>query len=261
MNKIVSELLEKLQIRNGDVIHVASDLTKLAYISYVTYGERLSPDDILDALMDAVGECGTIVIPTYNWDFCKGISFDYYETPSKTGSLGSAALRRDDFIRTKHPIYSYAVWGKDSKELFDLNNNTAFGRDSVLGYLHDKNALNILIGIDYNKGFTFAHYAEEQIGVPYRYQKTFVADYKDQNGNVEKRSYQMYVRNLDMNVVSGTRTQLLGREFEKLGIGITFYVCGQIPVRTVHLGDAYPIIVNDIKNNKSRKICEYEGQD
>lgn len=261
MNGLVDELIGKLELYPGAVVQIASDMTQFAYLYLLEEKKKLDLNEVIDRVIEVIGEEGTLVIPTYNWDFCKGIAFDYNETKGKTGALGNIALQRKDFVRTHHPIYSYAVWGKDADLLYKLDNKTSFGKDSVLGYLHRKNAYNILIGIDYNKGFTFGHYVEEQEGVIYRYQKNFTAEYIDENGKCSERTYQMYVRNLDMDVISGTRTQLLGREFEKRGLAKTDYVAEKIQIHKVHLGDAYPIIADDILNNKSRKLCEYRGQD
>ncbi len=260
MSKLIDELLDKMELYSGAVVQIASDITGFAYQYYLEEKRPLDINQILDGIIESIGVQGTLILPTYNWDFCKGIPFDYNTTPCKTGAMSAVALKRADFKRTHHPIYSYAVYGKDAELLYHFNNITSFGSDSVLGYLHKKNAYNIIIGIDYNKGFTFAHYVEEQVGVKYRYQKNFTAQYTDEFGNSEERTYQMYVRDLDLDVISGTRTQLLGRRFEELGLAKTAYVADKIPLHMVHLGDAYPIIEDDIVNNRSRKICEYKGQ-
>ena len=64
----------------------------------------------LDAIIEKVGPEGTILIPCFNWDFCKGKKFNYLETPPQIGSLPKIAFKREDFKRTKHPIYSFLVW-------------------------------------------------------------------------------------------------------------------------------------------------------
>lgn len=260
MSTILEELIDEMELYEGAVVQIASDMTKFAYLYYMQEKKPLDINEMLDIIINRIGTEGTLILPTYNWDFCKGIPFDYYNTPCKTGALSAAALKRKDFVRTHHPIYSYAVWGKDADKLYHFNNVTSFGKDSVLGYLHEKNAYNILIGIDYNKGFTFGHYVEEQVGVIYRYQKNFTAPYTDEFGNTEERTYQMYVRDLDMDVVSGTRTQLLGRDFEQAGLAKAKLIQDKIPLYMTHLGDIYSIVEHDIRYNKSRKFCEYRGQ-
>ena len=102
-------------IKRGDTVLLTSDITDL-YLQCQEHGEQFDPNILLDKFQEAVGEEGTLLIPTYNWGFCKGKTFNYLRTPSKTGAIGNAALRRKDFVRTKHPIYSFAVWGKDADE-------------------------------------------------------------------------------------------------------------------------------------------------
>ena len=42
---------------------------------------------IIDNLIEKIGESGTLLLPTYNWDFCKGIEFNYKKTLSLSGIL------------------------------------------------------------------------------------------------------------------------------------------------------------------------------
>ena len=119
-----------LKIEKGDVVLLTSDITDL-FLQCQDNGEILDVNILLDHFKEAVGEEGTLLIPTYNWGFCQGKPFDYKKTPSKTGAIGNAALRRKDFIRTKHPIYSFAVWGKDADKLVAMDNIESWFRLSL----------------------------------------------------------------------------------------------------------------------------------
>ena len=111
MSKYISyqELPSLMGLEKGDIVLLSSDITDL-YIQCKKNGEKLDLNILLDKFQEAIGEEGTLLIPTYNWIFCEGRTFDYKKTPSKTGVIGDAALKRKDFKRTKHPIYSFAVW-------------------------------------------------------------------------------------------------------------------------------------------------------
>ena len=87
------------------------DIKKIL-IHYKKQKEKLNPNLILDSVLSKIGDDGTLLLPTFNWDFCNGKEFNYFKTPSKSGSLTKVALSRNDFIRTKNPIYSFAVSGK-----------------------------------------------------------------------------------------------------------------------------------------------------
>ena len=91
----------------------------------------------------------------YNWDFCEGLGFHYHKTKSRVGSLGNICIKRKDFRRSKNPIYSFAVFGKDQKKICELEHKSCFGLDSPFGYLIKNKGKNVFIGIDYKKAFSF----------------------------------------------------------------------------------------------------------
>lgn len=255
------DIIENAAICLGDILFISSD-TRILTLQEFRKNPKLDFEKYLngfiDALIKQVGPNGTILFPTYNWDFCNGIPFDSVTTPSKTGSLGTIALHRDDFSRTQHPLYSFAVWGKDKEMLCSLTNQSSFGSDGPFAYLHQKNVKNIIIGVDYQHCFTYVHYVEEMLKAPYRYLKVFVAPYIDKNGTTSIREYSMYVRDLDLDVLATINP--LGEELEKKGVVKKYEIAG-IPVRVLRFGEVHPYIEHDILENRSRKLCTYIGQE
>lgn len=250
------EIVNQLEIKKGDIILVSSDIRKLMLDS-LRHKEKFDINRFIDSIINAVGDDGTVLVPTYNWDFCKGITFDYHNTPSKTGSLGSAALARTDFKRSKHPIYSFAIWGKDKEILCQMDYSSSFGTDSIFAYLHNNKAKNLVIDTPIANCCTFAHYVEENSGmVAYRYKKLFVADYIDENNNLTKKSYEMFVRDLDLDVQNIGPSE---QDFLEKGIGKSKDVNGS-HFFLFDFDEAYQMIYDDIKNNRSRKICSFKGQ-
>lgn len=248
----------RLDIDKGDVLLVSSDLKGLLFQALEQHDDR-DLNIFLESLMEAVGDEGTILLPTFNWDFCKGITFDYYRTPGRTGSLGKVALKRKDFIRTRHPIYSFAVWGKDAGRLYEMENKDSFGQDSPFAYLKNVKAKNLFIDVSYQDSFTFAHYVEEWEGaVPYRYVKNFTAGYVDEHGREEVRTYSMFVRDLDKNV-HVTINPMAG-QFAAAG-AVKAYEINGVDFRLLELDQAYELMKEDILHNRSRNLCTYSGQE
>ena len=70
-------------------------------------------------------------------------------------------------------MYNYAVSGPNAEYICNLHQSTAWGDDSVLGYLVNNNSYGLGINID-PKIFNWLviHYCEEDSKVPYRYFKT-----------------------------------------------------------------------------------------
>lgn len=244
-------------LKPGDEIMISSDVKRLLY-DCVTREDDTDMNVLLDSIIDIIGPTGTILIPTFNWDFCKGKTFDYRRTPCKTGSIGKAALKRTDFKRTKHPIYSFAVWGAGKDELCALENKSSFGADSPFTYCRDHNVKNYFIDVECQHSFTFVHYVEEQVGIKYRYIKDFTAGYIDENGVESQRTYSMNVRDLDLEIF--ITIYPFEEEFIQKGISRRFQVNG-IDYKVVEMGKSYPVIAEDVKNNRSRRICTYTNQE
>ena len=243
-------------LNEGDVVLISSDVTRLFTISHENF-EIFDINVFIDEIKKVVGETGTILFPTYNWDYCHNVPFNYKKTRSQTGIMGQVAMKRPDFKRTKHPIYSFAVCGKDQELLCNMNNITSFGPDSPFAYLEKVKARNIIIDVPYNHCFTFMHYIEQKTGVIYRYEKTFSVDYTDEKGIKDLRSYSMYVRNLDMDVVNDMTK--MGELFEAKGISNVQIING-IEFKNVDMAPCAPLIENDIRFNRSKNICRFKGQ-
>jgi len=241
---------------------------KLTFTS-MRNGERFDRDKFLEAILDTIGEEGTLLIPTFNWDFCHGVAFDYHKTPCKTGTLGTVALRHPAFRRTQHPLYSFAVAGKDQQLLCQMQNVSSFGDDSPFGYLERCHGKSVLIDLHYTDCFTFVHHCEEVCGVnTYRFQKTFTAQYIDAEGHESTRSYSMLVRSYEL--YEETDLTLIGEKMENpsafdgisdMPAAARLVMLNDIPYRLVDLAAAAPIIKDDIRHNASRGLCRHKLQD
>ena len=237
------KFVEKLNISSGNIIFIASDISKLAYEAQEN-DIVFNINEFIDAITNKIGNEGTLILPVYNWDFCKNIPFDYNKTIGKTGYLGNAALKRNDFIRTKHPIYSFAVWGKDKHYLASIDNIHAFGKNTVYQYLIDNHATNIAINVNFNDHYTICHQIEQLVGVPYRYNKYFKGDYIDVNNNISKKTYSMSVRYLELSL-SGDAVELYNEMLDKK---IAYeQKIGSHTVSYIDIAKSVAVIENDIK--------------
>ncbi|MDR1137068.1 MAG: AAC(3) family N-acetyltransferase [Synergistaceae bacterium] len=249
-------IVDHLDIERGDSLHISSDI-RLIMRSAGKNGEMFDIGELINSFQRKLGTEGTLIFPTFNWDFCKGLPFDYRKTLCMTGSLGQAALRRDDFARTAHPMYSFAVWGKDKDLLCGLRNKSGFGHDSPFAYLNE-NAKGLMFSLPFSKGFTFNHFVEEISGhVTYRYMKDFTAEYIDDDGKSNVRTYSMFVRDLDLDVKNAT--WFMASHLKELGVMNSYEVNGS-EFHVFKFSETYEPVLRDILYNRSRKICTYIGQ-
>ncbi|MFM6203869.1 AAC(3) family N-acetyltransferase, partial [Planktothrix sp.] len=100
-------------ISQGDTVLIHSSL-KRTLKNLMKQEQKISPEVILDSFLEAVGLSGTLLLPLFNFDFTKGIAFDYRNTPSQMGVLTEVARIHPNAIRTGHPIYSFAIIGHNS---------------------------------------------------------------------------------------------------------------------------------------------------
>lgn len=246
-----------LDINDGDTIFVSSD-SKILLYEALKNKEKPDLNQFIDGLIDAVGDDGTIIFPTYNWDFCGGIRFDYHKTKCETGSLGTVALKRTDFKRTKHPIYSFAVYGKYQEKLCSLDNTDSFGLDSPFAFFKDNNVKNYIIDVTLQHCLTYVHFVEEHSKcAKYRYLKNFTAEYTDENGFTAEKTYSMFVRDLDLDVevtVNPIESDFINQGVEKI------FQVNNSTIKRIMLGDAYNILLDDIVHNRAKKLCTYIGQ-
>ena len=251
-------------IQKGDILDVSSDLKEIILFCR-RHNEIFDANKVLDSLKEAVGNEGTLLIRAWNWDFCHNLGFDINKSASQVGALGNIAMNRKDFMRTQHPIYSFMVWGKHAEKLVSLTNKSSFGSDSPFGFLTNNNGKQFMYGSDMYNSLTYVHFVEEQVGVHYRYLKDFTDKYVDKNGVCSIKTYSMNVRDLDLNIRMFSRktAHLFQQTFEDLFTTEGILKKSQhenVFIGLLELKKAYRFIEDDIKHNRSKKICLYNGQ-
>jgi len=245
VHKDLIKFLDTLDVQKGNTIYISSDITSIL-LFHKKKGIAFIPNDLIEYFLARIGSEGNLLFPTFNWGFCRGKEFKYKDTPSDTGSLAKIAMNREDFIRTKHPIYSFVVKGKDQEILYNLDDESGWGPNSLFAYFHKNRSKNLFIGIDYKNGFTFDHYAEETVGVNYRYYKYFIGDYTDRYGLKSTKKYKMYVRDLEKKIITGINKKLddiliKKNAYEK-------YYFNNIPFGIIDMKISGDVMIEDIKN-------------
>ena len=241
----------ELGILPGSVLLVTADLTRLAMVSARKDG-GFDPGRLIDRLQQHLGKEGTLAIAAYNFNLINGGNYDVKRTLPVTGSLAVAALRRDDFCRTSNALHSFLVWGKYAETLCSMDNTGSFAADSPFAFMLDKDASMLMIDTGVSEAFTFTHHVEEVTGVNYRGFREIVINYSDRMGRVEKKIFSLYAKKPGWTMALEKLEALLTAK----GVVKTYMVNG-IPFQLVRLQDAFPLIREDILNNKARSIARF----
>lgn len=245
--------VDQFKIKKGERIWLSSDVIKLA-LQFRKEGLKFDGSALIDAFQDAVGEEGTLLLPTFSFEFSNKGRYDIKRTKGTTGVLGNIALGREDFSRTRHPMHSFAVWGKDKKALVSMNNRNSFGVDSPFGYCIRKHVKQIIIGTDYVHAMTFVHYAEVVCNVPYRFSKSFTGMYVDEDSTEGMRTYDYAARILE--IKPEEQFNKIGTILETKDVSKRLNVYG-LECYDVDLAQSFPIICSDIILNQCRNIYDF----
>jgi aminoglycoside 3-N-acetyltransferase len=170
----IYEIAKELNLKKGEVIYLASDITRLANIAR-NNNEQFNPKQFLETFTGVIGEKGTLLIPTFNYNLKKKSHFEILRTQPITGILAQYALKTPEFIRTYNALHSFAVWGKHAKDLSEIQNESSFSEESPFGFLFHKKAIMVAVDLDLQSSLTFTHYTEEQEKVNYRKWKKYKA--------------------------------------------------------------------------------------
>lgn len=165
--KVITPLLNDLKnigIREGDLIIVHSSFKSLGL------GDG-SPADAAATLIEAVGGDGTVMMPAFTYSY-SGIwnvkPFNPDTTPGHGNGVLSETLRRyPGALRSGHPTYSVAAFGKYAEILTNnKENSAALGEGSSYSQANSLGAKILLIGVGNNRN-SMLHYAEAASGLPY----------------------------------------------------------------------------------------------
>ncbi|UCB56967.1 MAG: AAC(3) family N-acetyltransferase [Candidatus Omnitrophota bacterium] len=216
--KDIVDKLEKLKVRRGDDIYVAS-------FTPILGREPNILEHTIDALIEIVGASGTVVMPTFNWDYCRGEIFNPETTPSQVGVLTEIFRKRPGVLRSLTPPWcTFAAIGKYAKDIVNVRGTSPFGIDSIAQFLYEINVKYVLLGCPYKDAVIHTHWLEEKYEVPYRYWKQFKGKVMTNGKTITDVSY-MYARNLEINadIDPGHLTELFDRtdkvKIERLGLG------------------------------------------
>lgn len=217
----VMNAFKKIGLQKGQVIMVHTSLSKLGFVCG-------GPQIIIEALLECVGEEGTIVMPTQSWknldpemgvhweepkEWWQAIrdnwpAYDKNITPTNTmGAVAEMFRKWPGAKRSDHPARSVAAVGKYADYItsnHDLSN--IFGEGSPIAKIYELNGHVLLLGVDYDKNTSF-HLADVRAEYPGKHMET---DYSAMmvNGKREWVSYETLY-------VDGEDFIEMGKDFEK----------------------------------------------
>jgi aminoglycoside 3-N-acetyltransferase len=221
--------------------------TLLVHSSYKSFGDvEGGPQTVIQALEAALGPEGTLIMPTFNFDFNKGEPWDVRTTPSKMGILTELVRNDPRARRVFHPFYSFAILGKHAAMLGSLRYKSSYERNSLFGKLRDLDGKIMVIGLSYTNSMTFFHHIEQMEGVDYRFLKQFTGEVTDENGNTYTDTFEMLVRDIDKGVI--TEVDPMGFLMEEKGI-VKIRKIGEADVKLMKANEVYDFTAREMRRD------------
>lgn len=175
---MISEQLRKMGLQKGMTVIVHGSMSKIGWISG-------GPVAVVQGLMDAITEEGTIVMPAHTADYSDPIhwenppipkdwietvkasmpAFDKRFTPTcGMGIIPETFRNYPGVLRSNHPQVSFTAWGKHAKAIVeDHPLDYGLGDASPLAKVYDLGGKVLLLGVS-NDSNTSLHLAEYRIG-------------------------------------------------------------------------------------------------
>lgn len=167
----------KLGLREGQALLVHSSLSRIGWVCG-------GPVAVVQALMELLGEAGTLVMPTHSGDYSEPAkwtmppvpqhwwetirrempAFDPQVTPTRgMGAIPECFRTFPGVRRSSHPMLSFAAWGKEA-DFVTRDHSLAYGlgERSPLARLYELDAFVLLLGVGYDSNTSF-HLAENRL--------------------------------------------------------------------------------------------------
>lgn len=154
--------LSVLGVKEGDAVLVHSSMKAL--------GTKLTPEEVIDTLQEALGETGTLLMPALTYENVSGSHrvFDSKETPPCVGLLPTTFWKMPGVERSLHPTHSVCARGALAHRLTvgHVMDSTAVGPHSPFMQLAVVGGKLLFIG-DILESCTFMHGIEDIVQPPW----------------------------------------------------------------------------------------------
>ncbi len=171
----------------------AADCETLFIHSDVMFGrpaEGFKRREYLKILYEVLLDLGVknIIVPTFTYSFPNHEDYDITNSKTSMGVFNEYVRKLDGRFRTDDPLLSLSV-PQDMEERFSNVSSHSLGTGSGLDIIHHMDGVKFLfLGAVMSECFTYVHYVEKKLNVPYRFDMSFEGNVIYPDGRVEKRT-------------------------------------------------------------------------
>lgn len=137
----------------------------------------------------------TLIFPAFSYSFPNHEVFDVRESRTSMGVLIEYIRKQPGVRRSLDPLLSMIAVGKRIDLMDGEPGNHCFGPDSGFDRLHRMDGVKFLFfGADFAEYFTYIHYIEKVMEVPYRFDMPFTGTIVDYDGNSFQHTHAIHTQ-------------------------------------------------------------------
>lgn len=184
------EALDRLGVASCRILYLHTGMT------FGVPNPALSRREILACLHQIISDLGipTLCLPAFTFSFCNGEPYHAQQSRSRMGALNEYLRALPGTRRSIDPLMSTLLIGEETDLVCELGKHS-IGKGSTFDKLHlrGKDVGFAFLGTTASDCFTYTHYVEEQLGVPYRYRRAFTGQITD-GAQTWEDTYELFVR-------------------------------------------------------------------
>lgn len=246
--------LEKLKndfynigLKKDDVVFIRADISKILKSS-----NGIKAKDILEVILDVVGENGTVIAPSYTTSsFIKRDKKNIFTKKSRTtsGLFSMVMLANTKSIRSEHPTNSHVAIGKYAEYILENHNENAGAYEPTRRIMELGGKMLMFGCIKTSFGFNTTHLAEFDLGLHKRLiLPTLVTSYYEKNGEIK------LFKRKDLGMCASNWYKLFGL-YVRNEVLIQGYIGGSYSL-IANAQDAYDIDYKVLSDNPKFNICK-----
>lgn len=237
----IVEILKSLGAADCDFLFVHSDIGFGLPIRGIRRGEYLGL--LLRALETLAVK--NLIMPAFTYSFPNRERFDLVNSRTHMGALNEYFRKEPGVKRSLDPLLSVAMRGPDTAIMEGIGKHS-LGKNSFFDRLHNcKNVKFLCYGAQFAEIFTYLHYVEKMLDVPYRYDQPFTGEICNPNGDVYQDTWTIHTACYGVRPACHYyfQDELIRSGYMKSA------VLGDLPVTCIDEAAVFSAIVNKIETN------------
>lgn len=234
-------------LKKGDIVFIRADISQI-----LKSKDGLKAKDILEVILDLVGEEGTVISPAYTRStFIKRDKKNIFTNKSRTtsGLFSMVMLANENSLRSSHPTNSHVAIGKYAQYILKNHDENAGAYEPTRKIMELKGKMLLIGCASTSLGFNTTHLAETDLQLQKRIIfPALITSYYNKDGEIK------LFKRKDPGMCVANYYQLFGLYIknEVLNQG---YIGGAYSL-FIDANEAYKIDFETLKKNPKFNICD-----